>query len=496
MPKIEQAFARLAEAESHRRSGDLGRAKALCEALLRDYPDYAGALQTLGVIHLAMNDPRQAFSCFAQVQLLCPADWINLTNLGAAALRLGAHGAAIEILEKARRLKPDDIEMLRILADAYREARDYEAAVELYRNILALDPVSALAAQGLGDSLLQLGRLEEAASALDAAHRSNPNSAAILYSLSQLAPGLASTNIDHALAAVKRQDGESELDFASFRDFARAGVLHRQGRVEESWRTLVQANGRLCVHHREPWERQSASMAAAERQAVETPAAALLAEPGSPISLFILGPSRAGKSVLEQLLGRLSGLKRGHEQRFVEASVKRTAAQSGLLTTANPAELPLSLDDRLRAIYREEVGTFANGARIVTDTYPAMIAYIGRIAAIVPNLRLIFIRRDPHDLALRIFMRLYRTGNHYACSIPAIFEYASWYERMSEIWIGKFPAISLTLTYEDIVARPAAVLQRAGRLLDAEPVQGDPAVGHDDRHCADAYRAMIDAALR
>ena len=101
-----------------------------------------------------------------------------------------------------------------------------------------------------------------------------------------------------------------------------------------------------------------------------------------------------------------------------------------------------------------------------------MIAYIGRIAAIVPNLRLIFIRRDPHDLALRIFMRLYRTGNHYACSIPAIFEYVRWYERMSEIWVGKFPAISLTLTYEDIVARPAAVLQRTAHLLDAEPVQG------------------------
>ena len=111
MPKIDQAFARLAEAESHRRSGDLGRAAALCEALLRDYPDYAGALQTLGVIHLAMNDPRQAYSCFAQVQLLCPADWINLSNLGTAALRLGAHGAATEILEKARRLKPDDSEM-------------------------------------------------------------------------------------------------------------------------------------------------------------------------------------------------------------------------------------------------------------------------------------------------------------------------------------------------------------------------------------------------
>lgn len=496
MPRIDQAFARLTEAENHRRSGDLGRAKALCEALLREYPDYAGALQTLGAIHLAMNDPRQAFSCFAQVQLLCPTDWINLGNLGSAALRLGAYAAAAEILEKARQLKPDDVETLLILADAYREARNYEAAVAVYRNVLAIDTGSAVAGQGLGDSLLQLGQLEQAATALDAAHRARPDSAAILYSLSQLAPGLARTDIDRGLEAVKRQDTESELDFTSFRDFARAGVLHRENRFKESWQTLVQANRRLAAHHLEPWKRQSTNMAAAMRQAVELPATQPISEEGSPISLFILGPSRAGKSVVEQLLDRLAGLKRGHERRFVETSVRRTAAQSGFLTTANPSELPRTLDERLRAIYREEVVSFAKGARIVTDTYPAMIAYIGRIVSVVPNLRLVFIKRDRLDLALRIFMRLYRTGNHYAYSVPTILEYVRWYDRMTDIWLGKFPAISVTLNYEDVVARPAAALERIARLGNAEPAGADPTVAYDDRHCAVAYREMIEAASR
>jgi hypothetical protein len=45
-------------------SGDFGRAKALCEALLREYPDYVGALQTLGVIHQSMNDPHRCLRLF------------------------------------------------------------------------------------------------------------------------------------------------------------------------------------------------------------------------------------------------------------------------------------------------------------------------------------------------------------------------------------------------------------------------------------------------
>jgi len=495
MPRIEQAFARLTEAETLRRSGDLGRAKSLCEALLRDYPDYAGALQTLGAIHLSMNDPRQAFVCFAQVARFCPTDWINLTNLGSTELRLGAHAAAVETLERARRLKPDDTAMLLMLADAYREARDYEAAVGIYSDILVIDPASAVAAQGLGDSLLQLGRLDEAATALEAAHRANPGSAAILYSLGQLAPGLVRTDVARALPSCKRQDSESDVDFASFRDFAMAGALDRQGRVEESWKTLVEANGRLATQHREPWKRQNAGMAAALREALATTPAQPIADEATPISLFILGPSRAGKSMVEQLLTRLVGLKRGHERRLVEASVRRTAALSGLLATANPAELPSSLNDRLREVYREEVVGFANGARIVTDTYPAMIAYIGQIVGVVPNLRLIFIKRDRHDLALRIFMRLYRSGNHYAYSLPAIFEYVRWYERMAEIWRGKLPSISLSLNYEDVVAEPAVALGRAARLCAAAQTD-DPVVAYDDRSCGQAYRSLIDAALR
>jgi len=496
MPRIEQAFARLTEAETHRRSGDLGSAKALCEGLLRDNPDYAGALQTLGVIHLSMNDPHQAFVCFAQVARLCPTDWINLTNLGSTELRLGAHEASAETLEKARQLKPDDTAMLLILADAYREGRNYDAAIGVYSDVLRVDPASAVAAQGLGDSLLQLGRLDEAAEALEAAHRANPGSAAILYSLGQLPAGLGRTDIAQVLHSCKRQDSESDGDFASFRDFAMAGALHRQGRAKESWRTLVEANGRLAARHREPWKRQSNGMAAALRQALAMTAPQPFAEEGSPISLFILGPSRAGKSVVEQLLTRLVGLKRGHERRLVEASVRRTAALSGLLPIVNPAELPSSLYDRLRAIYREEVVGFANDARIVTDTYPAMIAYIGQIAGVVPNLRLIFIKRDRHDLALRIFMRLYRSGNHYAYSVPEIFDYVRWYERMAEIWLAKLPSISLTLNYEDVVAEPAAALAQAARLCDAAQVRGDPAVAYDDRHCGQAYRSLIDSALR
>ena len=69
----------------------------------------------------------------------------------------------------------------------------------------------------------------------------------------------------------------------------------------------------------------------------------------------------------------------------------------------NANDLPPALDGRLREVYAQELRDFAPGARIVTDTYPAIISYVGRIAAAIPQARFVFMRREHDDLALRIF---------------------------------------------------------------------------------------------
>ena len=76
-----------------------------------------------------------------------------------------------------------------VLAEVYREQREYERAVATYQRVLEEMPSNADAAHGLGDCLANLGRREEAAAALTRAQKLNPGSAAILYSLGQLPSG-------------------------------------------------------------------------------------------------------------------------------------------------------------------------------------------------------------------------------------------------------------------------------------------------------------------
>jgi tetratricopeptide (TPR) repeat protein len=495
---LQAAHARLVEAEACRRAGRLDRARKLCEALLGEYPDYVGALQTLGVAHLATNSYRQALSCFIQAAMLCPKDWVNLGNLGNAYLKLGAHEAAAQVLEQARRLKPDDPGIHWSLAELHREDRDYAGAADAYRTVLNLSPLHADAAHGLGDTLLQLADAAQAAPALKRAHELNPRSVAILYSLSQLPSAAADIDILKGLDAVLPQEGQDRADFEILIGLTRAAALDRQGRHAEAWASLLEANRREFPRHQQADRRNALRMDAAYHAALSEggPVAERVTQDAShPMSLFIIGPSRAGKSTLERLVGALDGVKRGFESRLVEPAARRTSQLAGLLTAVDPVELPRSLDAQFRKIYLEDLGEFAHSARIVTDTHPGMITAVGRIAAIIPNVRFVFIRRDSQDLALRILMRRYRTGNHYAYDIGTIFEHLSRYDQLMDLWMERFPRLAIALTYEDLTTDPKATLARVAGLCGATvPDRPLPVLG-DDRNCSQPYRELMAKAL-
>jgi tetratricopeptide (TPR) repeat protein len=490
---IEAAHRRLVEAERCRRTGDLSRAQALLERLLADHPDYVGALQSLGVIHLSQGRFRQALASFIEAAMHCPGDVVNHTNLATAYLALGAREMAAGALAEARRLAPDDPAVHATLAEVYREGCRYGLAASAYRKVLARREADPEASLGLADCHAHLGETSEAVAVLERAHRARPDHVGLLYALSQISGARVSVDLLAALAGVHREAHRSEEEFLSLKEFTRAAALDRLGRYEDAWACLTRANGREFPRHAPAWQRDGARRRAFLEAAERSPATARAAE-GEPAVLFILGPSRSGKSTLERLVAAIAGIERGYEARLVERAARRTAQMAGLLATANPDDLPAALGDRLRENFAAEVRSAARGGSLVTDTYPAMIAYVGRVAAVLPGVRFVFVRREWSDLALRILMKRYRSGNHYAYDLSTVLEYLAWYERMSEIWLEKLPGLALAVSYEEMIADPGATLARIARLCGRTPSDATlPGLGAD-RGCARPYPALVAAA--
>src|SRR5712692_8488779 len=72
---VRDAFERLQNAEQLRAQRNLDRAQAMCEALVRQYPDYMAALHTLGLVHLDKGDYQRALDCLVRAVMHDTENW-------------------------------------------------------------------------------------------------------------------------------------------------------------------------------------------------------------------------------------------------------------------------------------------------------------------------------------------------------------------------------------------------------------------------------------
>ena len=89
-------------------------------------------------------------------------------GMGAAQFRLGDYEQAVESLARAVSLRPDvlPISAFGLLADALHRQRRHEEAIEIYRDVLKMDPDYVPAHAGIGYAFLRLKRYEEAVESL------------------------------------------------------------------------------------------------------------------------------------------------------------------------------------------------------------------------------------------------------------------------------------------------------------------------------------------
>src|SRR6266568_3284750 len=183
---VQNALARVQQAEQLRLERQLDRAQAICEGLIRDHPDYMAALHTLGLVHLDKDDYQRALDCLVRAAMHDPQNWGTLTALSAVYLRLNATEMAAQTLKRARAVNPEDVSVFLTLGEIYIEEREYEFARDVFRQALALEAHLAPAAMGLATACSYLGQFVEATQVLEAMIERGQRSLDVLVALAGL----------------------------------------------------------------------------------------------------------------------------------------------------------------------------------------------------------------------------------------------------------------------------------------------------------------------
>jgi tetratricopeptide (TPR) repeat protein len=495
---LRDSYVQLEEAERLRQQGKLDRAETICAALIRRYPDYMGALHTLGVIHADKRDYLRALECLNRAAMLNPRSWTTLTALSGVYLQLEANEMAAHTLEQARAIKPQDASILATLGEIYREEREYELARDAFRDALKVEPDLEAAAAGLGVCCSQLGQYAEAAKLYEGLIKRGNRSLDLLLLFNLLPASVISIDVLAQLDKVVKGGHQDTAEFNNSAAFVRAAALDKAGRYAEAWEQLVPANAEMFLRLKDEQDRRVARRQANLawlRASPIRPKAAGASTSGAPISLFILGPSRSGKTSMEKLVGALDGVKLGHENPIVENAVRRTFQSASLLTSWAFEELPPPLQPMCRDIYVEELARRAGAAKVFTNTHPVRIHDAARIVTVFPNVRFILVKRNPEDNMLRMFMQKYRGANEYAYDLTSGRAYLTWYHQMIDLLAEKIPGATRVIEYEDMVAKPAAALRVVAELCGLPMTERPlPEIG-DDRGCSEPYRQFMAAAL-
>jgi len=484
------------DAEKLRLAGKLEKAQSVCMTLLKQYPDYVAALQTMGLVQADRGNYEKALGYLHRASMHAPDETNILTALSGVYLQLGASRMAARSLEQARRLSPGDAGVLVTLGEIYREEKEYEQAIDAFKSALASEPGYAVAEIGLAMNLVQTGELAPAAEIFERHLKSGSRSLSLLYMLSQLPRSMVTIDTLELLDEAEAQIGPSMTDGDRAQlAFTRAAALDKSGAYENAWSQITKGRRHGAAENRKAYaqlKQRHAPLLAQVRAAPILSASSNPTDPDVPVSLFIVGPSRSGKTSLERLVGCLYGVKRGYENPIVENAVRAAFQRANLPTRHLLSELPPQLGPSFKQHYLDELQIRAGDATILTNTLPGRNEDALRVATELPNTRFVFVKRDLDDLCLRIYMRNYKRGNFYASDLNDIRDYLAWCHEMMDAMAEKMPGISQVTTYEDMIADPKATLAQVCDLLDRSV--GDavlPQLG-DDRGCGLHYRKLME----
>jgi tetratricopeptide (TPR) repeat protein len=154
-------------------------AQLCCQQALALDANHAQTMHLMGLLSLQAKHYDQAIEWIARASRQdLKTDYLG--SLGIALEQQGLHQEALKALDRAVKLRPDDVELWINHGNALVKLKRQAEALVSYQRVIELDPAHAHAAFGCGCILLGLGRLEEALSYFNRCDELLPNQAQVL----------------------------------------------------------------------------------------------------------------------------------------------------------------------------------------------------------------------------------------------------------------------------------------------------------------------------
>lgn len=170
--------------------------------------------------------------------------------------------------------------------------------------------------------------------------------------------------------------------------------------------------------------------------------------------VFVLGFPGSGTTLVEQILASHPLVRGGGEQVVVmRAAVALTEhVAPGESYVAGLDEVDPAVITEQAAVAEQAYAVAAGSLPRVTDKLPANYHHVGLIRVLFPTAPIVHVRRDPVDVCVTNYLRMYPRHHHYANDLDSLARTWANYRRITDHWQATMPDPMLEVAYEDLVA--------------------------------------------
>lgn len=403
-----------------------------------------------GLALLELNCLSAAEASLAEARRLAPENVEILRAHARAQLSLGDADGAVATLNRALELAPRDAQLRLDQAEALR-ARGLLAEAETVLDSLLQDAPTAASWCACGDMLSATGRFDAAADAYRRALAADSKCAPALVGLTRVRSGLSAEEA----TSLKDMANQTHLPLTE-----RTQLLHALGRHYE---TLGQNDAAFAQH--------AAAKALVRERAVAadrafdaatfiaridavianwTPAQIARLGANSPQDdrpVFIVGLPRSGSTLVEQIIASHPDAVVLGERMDIPLIAER------LIHPEAPEQLQTDQVARFAASHLQKLRGLAGGdARVVVDKQLDNIFRLGLIGALFPRARVILCQRDLRDVGLSCYLQEFPGAYNEFLDLRDIAVRLLHTQRLAEHWLATPPLAMLSVQYELLVS--------------------------------------------
>ncbi len=487
-------------AEVHNNLGNLYRVREDSAASVRCYeraielrPNYVEALANAGKAYMAERKYDTAENLFRRASDIRPDYMDALTGIASAAHAQGNGNYALTLLSRMTTMYPNRVEPFILLAQLLQEDHKLNGALAAAEQALALDgadhrtlalmgrvkremgqtaesidwfrkalealPDSAELHNQLGVSHMELGEMDAARACFEKAIAIAPDALRVYTNLANAKKFTKTeTHYKNFIAASKGIDTLS--------DHEKIGVYYALGKVYddvgESRQAMEAFMAGAKLKRAELNYNKQASLYLFDRiREVFTKEAldakrALIKGSDTRAPILVLGMPRSGSTLTEQIISSHSQVFGAGEVRTLNQSMNEAIIRDFSESVRFPEVFRFVSQKHADAIvsgYLRDVPNWDGSTPYFTDKMLTNFFYIGLINVIMPNAKIIHIRRNPVDNCISCFTRLFREDLPYSYDFDDLADYYAKYAGLMDHWRSVLPEGSFhELKYEDLVA--------------------------------------------